>query len=87
MGDSIAPELVARMVAMIERQAADWSYMADGRSFNAEARAIWAEIRRTQDPDRADAERIAAGFCGGANVDAVLNGIKHGRELAQGPRS
>jgi hypothetical protein len=79
--EAYPPALVERMRALISRQAERWSVMADGRTFSQEAQEIVDEIKRL-DPDRRDAERIAAGYCGGANVDAVLNGIKHGRELA-----
>lgn len=74
--------IFARMEAVIRRLAGDWTFMPDGGTFRNEAIALQRLIEVERDPDIADAERIANGFCGGANVQAVLDGIKHGREAA-----
>lgn len=78
-------DILDRMEKLCRRMAGNWSLAENGDSFTNIAQRLVAELDRVRDPDIVLAERIASSHCG-ANVDAVLNGIKMGRELATNPQ-
>lgn len=78
-------DINARMEALCRRISERWTVDSDGRDFATVAGGIIRDLDRERDPDIVDAERIARSHCG-ANVAAVLNGIKHGRDLAEAAR-
>lgn len=84
----LSKELQERMVALVKRMSEGWSYTKTGRSFQAEACSIVAEL---PDPDLEAARRISSseyfkiyGLPGSypdesVVTQAALAGIKHGR--------
>jgi len=75
----MSPEIEARAEKLLRRMANQWSFTEDGGDFASVAAGIIRDLDRERDPDIAVAERIAASHCG-ANVAAILNGIKYGRD-------
>lgn len=88
IGNPMTDPMAKRMEALVKRMAADWSYMSDGRSFSAEARAIVALLPEPVDADREEAKKIAAEWYSeeAPHIDPLTAAIRRGRALERGSR-